>query len=143
MIDRYGIPHFIRPVEVMGAHTPGHNHESYSICMVGGLGFHGQAEDNYTSEQLETLAYVLAGLFKDWPEARVVHRRDIQKRKGDRPGDRALSAETIEAAVARAKKDWPNIQPLTKAVKVKPPRPMPPKEIKKDEQPPEHAPAYP
>jgi hypothetical protein len=142
LIDRWAIAHFIRPVEVMGTHCPGHNHESFSICMVGGLGENGEAEDNYTNEQKDTLAYVLAGLLKDWPDVRVVHRRSIQKRKGD-PADWALSEVTIQHALERARVEWPNVTPLTKAVKVRPAKPLPPKEIKKDEAVIDHAPAYP
>lgn len=36
LIDRWGVTHNGRPVEKVGAHTKGHNHDSIGIAMAGG-----------------------------------------------------------------------------------------------------------
>lgn len=44
-----------RSMRVTGAHVKGHNAGNIGICMVGGVDRLGQAEDNFTPEQFDTL----------------------------------------------------------------------------------------
>ena len=83
VVDRHGISHVFRPIETMGNHTPGHNHESLSVCLVGGIDEKGVPCENFTNAQFDTAAYLLAMAVKEWPEVTPVSRYLLQRRKGD------------------------------------------------------------
>ncbi|MGI9277950.1 MAG: N-acetylmuramoyl-L-alanine amidase [Endozoicomonas sp.] len=66
-----------RPLDKVGAHVRGHNHNSVGICLVGGMGTRGQPEPNYTPEQYTALSILLPGLQTLYPEATVQGHRDF------------------------------------------------------------------
>lgn len=76
VIRRDGRMEHGRPVSSQGAHVAGYNAYSIGICMVGGKGGF-----NFTKEQMDTLADVLATLTGLYPAARVCGHRDLDKGK--------------------------------------------------------------
>jgi N-acetylmuramoyl-L-alanine amidase len=67
-----------RPVDSVGSHVKGHNHDSVGICLVGGLNNQTfKPENNYTPQQWDTLRKLLTGLLKKYPKARVLGHRDF------------------------------------------------------------------
>lgn len=69
----------------VGAHVEGHNSHSIGICLVGGIDAHGKAENNYTLEQMHTLATLLATLRESYPKAKIWGHRDFPKIAKDCP----------------------------------------------------------
>ena len=61
-IRRDGQLYDCRPLHRSGAHTKGHNKHSVGICIEGGLDANGNAEDNYTDVQLDTLRLLVINL---------------------------------------------------------------------------------
>lgn len=55
VIRRDGAVEEGRPLEIAGAHTSGHNHDSIGICMVGGIDNVGKPENNFTAAQWTSL----------------------------------------------------------------------------------------
>ncbi|MCW7552986.1 N-acetylmuramoyl-L-alanine amidase [Endozoicomonas gorgoniicola] len=72
VIERDGSVKQGRPVDDWGAHAKSHNHESVSICLVGGLDDNNQSEDNFTPLQKRMLKLLVAGHQALYPEA-IVH----------------------------------------------------------------------
>ena len=66
-----------RPLDVVGAHVRGHNRESVGICLAGGLDSAGEAENNFTAEQFDTLKRVLVDLKKRFKFAQILGHRDM------------------------------------------------------------------
>lgn len=66
-----------RDLSTPGAHARGHNSHSWGICLVGGIDAEGNAEFNYTNEQMKTLGETLDLLNQLSPEAEVVGHRDL------------------------------------------------------------------
>lgn len=66
-----------RPVDQIGAHAYGVNDKSVGICLVGGIGSTGLAENNFTSVQLRVLRVLCTGLQKKYPGAKVIGHRDV------------------------------------------------------------------
>lgn len=68
-----------KPLESIGAHVQGWNHCSVGICLVGGVSERNvnKAQDNFTPEQMQSLALVVAGLKNRWPNAKVQGHRDF------------------------------------------------------------------
>lgn len=64
-------------VEEVGAHAEGFNANSIGICLVGGRGKNGEAENNFTHEQFKMLAWLLSELTSKFPGARVLGHRDL------------------------------------------------------------------
>lgn len=60
-----------------GAHARGFNHKSIAVCLVGGRGADGEAENNFTDDQMDTLEGVVLGLESVLPHAKVVGHRDL------------------------------------------------------------------
>jgi hypothetical protein len=105
----------------MGNHTPGHNHESLSVCLIGGLDDTGSIDErSYTAEQWETLAYVIAMTRARWPDIVLVRRQDIQRRKGD-VKRQSITLEAIAEAIKKAS-DYPDAKPITDVIRVRPAR---------------------
>lgn len=48
-----------RPLDAIGAHVSGHNSDSIGICLIGGVNSKGRPEDNFTTEQKESLRQLL------------------------------------------------------------------------------------
>lgn len=51
-----------RPITQQGAHVRGHNRNNVGICLVGGLDDEGNAIDNFTVEQMDSLRYLITKL---------------------------------------------------------------------------------
>ena len=64
LIDRDGTVATGRPVEQVGAHVKGHNTGTIGVCLIGGHGSseNDRFEDNYTTEQEDTLRGLLTDL---------------------------------------------------------------------------------
>lgn len=57
--------------EEIGAHTYGYNRNSIGICLVGGRGKDDKPEDNFTPQQMSTLAGLIRVIRADYPKAAV------------------------------------------------------------------------
>ena len=55
ILRRNGTVELGRPAEKIGAHTRGHNRNSYGMCLIGGMSEDGNPDSNYTFRQLQTL----------------------------------------------------------------------------------------
>lgn len=79
VIRRNGNLEIGRPMEVIGAHVKGYNHNSIGICMVGGVkqGEVDEPENNFAPEQFDRLWQVLCDLKKIYPSARILGHRDL------------------------------------------------------------------
>jgi len=81
VIRRDGALESGRELTRMGAHVRGHNSESVGICLVGGLDDDRRPAATFTAEQYTTLKYVLGGLVRRFPGAKVVGHHDLNPRK--------------------------------------------------------------
>jgi N-acetylmuramoyl-L-alanine amidase len=82
VIRRDGAIEECRPIDRMGAHVEGYNHESIGICMAGGRAAKGEApEQNFTDDQYVSLATVLGRLLREFPRAQIVGHRDLNPNK--------------------------------------------------------------
>lgn len=77
VIRRDGTLEFGRNFDVEGAHVTGQNFRSVGVCMVGGVNAKGQAENNFTPAQFDSLYYVIRMLLKAYPKATVLGHRDL------------------------------------------------------------------
>lgn len=77
VIRRDGTVETGRPLNAIGSHVAGYNTESIGICLVGGQGANGTAEDNFTVQQKFSLELVVRGLKKVYPNAIVQGHRDF------------------------------------------------------------------
>lgn len=79
VITRGGKVETGRPLENPGAHASGYNARSIGICLVGGVSEADTkvAENNFTPEQFEELAYLIETLAERFPKARVLGHRDL------------------------------------------------------------------
>lgn len=70
-----------RPLDEIGAHVAGHNHDSIGICMVGGLDSFGNSHANrpdlFTFAQWETARAVYQFMRRLYPFAQHVGHRDL------------------------------------------------------------------
>ena len=77
-IKRDGTVEKGRPDTDQGAHVMHHNHYLLGICMAGGLGKNGKAENNFTLQQWGALAQLVATLLRDNTDLEfVIGHRDI------------------------------------------------------------------
>jgi hypothetical protein len=65
VVRRDGTRELGRPTWAIGAHVEGHNWQALGICLVGGVDEAGQPANNFTPEQLKTLAECLRFLKRD------------------------------------------------------------------------------
>ena len=76
-----------RPLDKAGAHVgdcgPGWNGRSIAICMAGGVGENGKAEDNFTPEQFAALETLVVATLQRFPSITHIggHRDLIRKTK--------------------------------------------------------------
>ena len=77
VIRRDGEIEFGRHFDEAGAHVQGQNIRSVGVCMVGGVGADGKAEDNFTDEQFESLQAIVKVLILAYPFALIVGHRDL------------------------------------------------------------------
>lgn len=80
-----------RPLAKAGAHIgdcgTGWNGRSIGICLAGGIDAKGNAEDNFTPEQYNTLTNLLALLKLTFPAAAIKGHRDLIEETGASPKD--------------------------------------------------------
>ena len=74
VVPRDGRVELGRPVSDPGVHTPGFNHRSVGICLVGGVDDQGIETENFTEKQLGTLGILLIALLGVFPAAEI-HKR--------------------------------------------------------------------
>ncbi|MFQ3230875.1 N-acetylmuramoyl-L-alanine amidase [Reinekea sp.] len=60
-----------------GAHARGYNHDSFAICLVGGMAIDGSAENNFTKDQFESAELYIRGLLHWYQGAEVIGHRDL------------------------------------------------------------------
>lgn len=70
-----------RERDEIGAHALGRNKDSLGVCLVGGRGPGGKAENNFTPAQFAALGALLARLRAEYPEARVIGHREVNPKK--------------------------------------------------------------
>lgn len=66
-----------RSLTQAGAHTKGHNFQSWGVCLVGGVGADGRGEDNFTPAQYSALRALLPSLHAMAPHAEILGHRDL------------------------------------------------------------------
>ena len=74
-----------RPIEQVGAHVSGYNTNSIGICLVGGIGAAGQAEDNFVPAQWDALKALVGKLKRRFPDAIIQGHRDFPNVRKDCP----------------------------------------------------------
>ncbi len=74
-----------RPLAEVGAHVSGYNSSSVGICLVGGIGAAGQAENNFVPAQMEALKALVGKLKRQFPKAKIQGHRDFPGVKKDCP----------------------------------------------------------
>lgn len=77
VIRRDGTVEFGRHFDEAGAHVKGQNYRSVGVCMVGGVDDRGDAQDNFSQAQFESLRATIAFLERAYPDASVVGHRDL------------------------------------------------------------------
>lgn len=77
VIRRDGEVEFGRHFDEPGAHVIGKNYQSVGICMVGGIDSDGNAEDNFTDAQYESLVASIHFLKLAYPGSEVLGHRDL------------------------------------------------------------------
>lgn len=70
-----------RDLKAMGAHAKGYNFNSIGICLVGGRGDNGQAQDNFDHRQYATLESLILSLIDRYPGVKIIGHRDVEKGK--------------------------------------------------------------
>jgi N-acetyl-anhydromuramyl-L-alanine amidase AmpD len=77
VVRRDGTIEFGRHFDEAGAHVKGQNYRSVGVCLVGGVNEDGNAEDNFSTEQMESLMAIVATLERAYPDAEVLGHRDL------------------------------------------------------------------
>ena len=77
VIRRDGEIEFGRHFDEPGAHVKGKNYQSVGVCLVGGIDANGDAEDNFTDEQMRSLHTTLHFLKLAYPWAEILGHRDL------------------------------------------------------------------
>jgi hypothetical protein len=78
VIRRSGIVDLGRDLDEVGAHVAGFNHNSFGICLVGGLNeLTGKAENNFTEIQFITMKIWIRALRTIWPLVKIQGHRDF------------------------------------------------------------------
>jgi len=78
IITRTGSLQTGRGIDTRGAHVKGHNSHSLGICLVGGVDIEGEPDNNFTSDQFETLHGLLGWLKNGFPDAKILGHRDFE-----------------------------------------------------------------
>lgn len=83
VITREGVVQEGRPLDAIGAHVEGHNHESIGICLAGGVDTQlpPQPQNNFTGEQMVSLAELLKTLLKTYTRAQIVGHTQLNPNK--------------------------------------------------------------
>lgn len=67
--------------EEIGAHTVNYNSNSIAICMVGGKGTNGKAENNFMPKQFQSLESVIRLVKASYPKATVHGHREFSSKQ--------------------------------------------------------------
>ena len=67
VIYRDGSIHKGRDINLIGAHTTGHNTGSIGICYIGGVTADGNPKDTRTPQQKESIEKLISTLLKEYP----------------------------------------------------------------------------
>lgn len=81
LIDREGQLFAGRELNEMGAHAYGHNDESVSVCLFGGIDDDGRPQNNFTGPQWLTLEVIVSFWLALWPELVICGHNDLTDRK--------------------------------------------------------------
>lgn len=85
VIRRDGVIEPGRDYAEIGAHVKGNNRNSIGICLVGGIDYDGQPENNYTLTQFCSLFGLLSDLRDQFPSAVIMGHRDVPGAKTSCP----------------------------------------------------------
>lgn len=96
VIERDGRCFEARPVDCVGSHTPGCNHDSVGVCLAGGF----EGADDFTLEQEETLHALLDVLLSRYPEAAVRGHSECVRRRG--PTCPSLDMNALRQSITRS-----------------------------------------
>ena len=77
LIRRDGLIENGRHPDEAGAHVKNFNMQSVGVCLAGGVNNEGRSEDNFTSEQWESLCHLVQTLTLMYPNAEVLGHRDL------------------------------------------------------------------
>jgi hypothetical protein len=78
VIDRLGNLHRVRDITTIGSHTPGYNHLSIGVCLIGGLDVDGKVCDNFHKNQKAALRLIASAFLKEYPGSIVVAHKDLK-----------------------------------------------------------------
>lgn len=74
-----------RNVNLVGAHCEGYNANSIGVCYVGGCDKNMKAKDTRTDKQKAALIALLKDLRKNYPKAKIVSHRDLDRKGKECP----------------------------------------------------------
>lgn len=77
VIRRDGTVEEGRPLDDVGAHVKDYNSDSVGVCMVGGVGEDGKAQNNFTPLQFKTLKDIIRWLRVKYKKAHICGHRDL------------------------------------------------------------------
>ena len=77
LIRRNGFIEAGRHSDDVGAHCKGHNRESISVSLAGGIDATGASKDNFTTPQKESLCTLVKTLSIMYPKAEILGHRDL------------------------------------------------------------------
>jgi len=114
VIRRDGSIELGRPLDMVGAHTKGHNRNSWGICLIGGVDTDNKPENNFTDAQFTSLRILIEGLKARAPEAEVLGHRDLSP---DANGDGVIQKwEWLKACPCFYAREWYSGLPQPDAV---------------------------
>lgn len=92
IIRQNGVIEIGRPLAVQGAHVGGvgHNHDSWGVCLVGGLDAKGSPMATFGQPQMQSAASIIHGLILRAPTAQVLGHRDLSP---DKDGDGVVESQ--------------------------------------------------
>lgn len=85
VITRSGELQTGRPLDLISPLTDVIDREAVMVVLVGGKNIEGEAEDNFTDAQRETLANLVASLKDTYPTLEVLGRREVRKQRTTGP----------------------------------------------------------
>lgn len=85
VIRRNGLVEVGRPMDAQGAHVLGYNDVAIGVCLVGGVDSKGKADNNFTTQQFESLLLTLKFIRCYAPDAFIQGHRDFPGVKKDCP----------------------------------------------------------
>lgn len=89
----------------MGSHTPGHNHRSIGLCLIGGLDHEGKHSADFTPIQMSALKVWAGRLLTAYPGARLVGHSEVQKRRGGHAVCPAIDMTTLRKEIDECSSD--------------------------------------